>query len=90
MRDRSPTGALPGSLLALAIEGAQTPLGTAPIAGVGPLKLPSARLVSAPLTAVSIAAEAGAASVEQAAAVAAAQLEQGLLGHVRTGTSGAC
>lgn len=86
MRDRSPSLSLEGALLALAVEGALPPLGAVAVPLVGVAQLPPPGLSLTPVVAIPMAAVAGAAEVEQRAAIAAAQLDQGLHGRVRTGT----
>ena len=86
MRDRCPSLAVAGALLSLAVVGAVTPLGAAAVSLVGAAHLPPPGLPPTPIVTISLASVAGAAEMEQRAAIAAAQLDHGLHGVVRNGT----
>lgn len=85
MRDICPGRRSLFALGGLAIGRAAPSLGAASIALVGALSLSAARLAPAPVVAVPMAAIAASADAEQRAANAAAQLNEGLQGVVRTG-----
>ena len=77
MRDRCPSLAVAGALLSLAVVGAVTPLGAAAVSLVGAAHLPPPGLPPTPIVTISLASVAGAAEMEQRAAIAAAHIGAG-------------